>query len=82
MRGKSTNWFHPRGMHVRYEKTHLQSIKQTNSSEKKKYIFMFNYLSSMTQWEPLHLASAATAPLGVPVTTLIFTLTCIYIIKI
>lgn len=38
---------------------------------------MFNYLSSMTQWEPLHLASAATAPLGVPVTTLIFTLTWI-----
>lgn len=31
----------------------------------------------MTQWEPLHLASAATAPLGVPVTTLIFILTCI-----
>ena len=36
---------------------------------------MFNYLSSMTQWEPLHLASAATAPLGVPVTTYTYTYT-------
>lgn len=36
---------------------------------------MFNYLSSMTQLAPLLFASAATAPPGVPDTTLILTLT-------